>query len=94
MVCESEYDHKGNKKDLNFKILNKKFKDKIIYLVLDKPFNLNNSPWKNQGLQRDYILKKLDDYIFVTSGDLPLLDGNIVKQIVDTRLSSWRKKIS
>jgi len=32
----------------------------------------------------NYVLKKLDDYIFVTSGDLPLLDGNIVKQIVDT----------
>jgi len=30
------------------------------------------------------ILKKLDDYVFVTSGDLPLLDENIVKQIVDT----------
>jgi len=26
-------------------------------------------------------LKKLDDYVFVTSGDLPLLDENIVKQI-------------
>ena len=32
----------------------------------------------------NYVLKKLDDYVFVTSGDLPLLDGNIVKQIVDT----------
>jgi len=32
----------------------------------------------------NYVLKKLDDYIFVTSGDLPLLDENIVKQIVDT----------
>ena len=31
----------------------------------------------------NYVLKTLDDYIFVTSGDLPLLDGNIVKQIVD-----------
>jgi adenosylcobinamide-phosphate guanylyltransferase len=30
------------------------------------------------------ILKNLDDYVFVTSGDLPLLDENIVKQIVDT----------
>ena len=30
------------------------------------------------------ILKDLDDYVFVTSGDLPLLDENIVKQIVDT----------
>ena len=74
VVCESEYDHKGNKKNLNFKILNKKFKDKIIYLVLDKPFNLNNSPWKNQALQRDYILKKLDnvgqeDYIMFSDPD-------------------------
>ena len=30
------------------------------------------------------ILKELDDYVFVTSGDLPLLDENMVKQIVDT----------
>ena len=30
------------------------------------------------------ILKDLDDYVFVTSGDLPLLDENMVKQIVDT----------
>ena len=30
------------------------------------------------------ILKQLDGFVFVTSGDLPLLDGNIVKQIVDT----------
>ena len=29
------------------------------------------------------ILKSLDDYVFVTSGDLPLLDENIIKQIVD-----------
>ena len=31
----------------------------------------------------NYILKKLDDYVFVTSGDLPLLDESIVEQIVD-----------
>jgi adenosylcobinamide-phosphate guanylyltransferase len=31
-----------------------------------------------------YILKKLNDYVFVTSGDLPLLDESIVEQIVDT----------
>ena len=31
----------------------------------------------------NYVLKKLNDYIFVASGDLPLLDENIVKKIVD-----------
>tara|TARA_B100000674_G_C37577395_1_gene794688 strand:+ start:139 stop:723 length:585 start_codon:yes stop_codon:yes gene_type:complete len=30
----------------------------------------------------NHVLKKLNDFVFVTSGDLPLLDGNIVKQIV------------
>ena len=29
------------------------------------------------------ILKGLDDYVFVTSGDLPLLDESMVQQIVD-----------
>ena len=29
------------------------------------------------------ILKGLDDYVFVTSGDLPLLDESMVRQIVD-----------
>jgi len=29
------------------------------------------------------ILKQLDDSVFVTSGDLPLLDGDIVKYIID-----------
>jgi len=30
----------------------------------------------------NYVLKQLDDYVFVASGDLPLLDENIVRQIV------------
>ena len=29
------------------------------------------------------ILKQLDDFVFVTSADLPLLDGEMVKKIVD-----------
>jgi len=30
----------------------------------------------------NHVLKQLDDYVFVASGDLPLLDANIIKQIV------------
>jgi len=29
------------------------------------------------------ILKQLDDFVFVASGDLPLLDGDIIKYIID-----------
>ena len=34
---------------------------------------------ENFVIDLNNILKELDDYVFVTSGDLPLLDGNIVK---------------
>ncbi len=29
------------------------------------------------------ILKQLDDFVLISSGDLPLLDGDIIKQIID-----------
>jgi len=38
---------------------------------------------ENFVLDLNNILKKLDDFVFVTSGDLPLLDKTIVKQIVN-----------
>ena len=60
IICESKYDHKGNKKDLNFKSDNKDFEKKIIYLVKEDPFPKNSSPWEKQALQREYIFKGLD----------------------------------
>ena len=74
VVCESKYDHKGNKKNLNFKLKNNYNKDKIKYLLIDKPFPKNNDPWQNQAIQRDYLLKNLDfldneDYIFFSDPD-------------------------
>jgi len=74
VVCESKFDHKGKKKKLNFRILNKKFKHKVIYLVHDKPFNSNNSAWENQAIQREFILKSLnnidlEDYVMFSDPD-------------------------
>ena len=39
---------------------------------------------ENFATDLNFVLKKLNDHVFVTSGDLPLLDENIVKQIVTT----------
>mgnify|MGYP001181244731 FL=1 len=39
---------------------------------------------ENFVIDLNNILKELDDCVFVTSGDLPLLDETIVKQIVNT----------
>ena len=60
VICESRYDHQGRKKNLNFQLKNQNFKDKIIYLILDKSFPKNNNSWRNQAIQREFILKKLN----------------------------------
>ena len=74
VVCESKYDHRGNNKELNFKLINSKFKKKIIYLVLDRPFKNKNKIWQNQAQQREYILSNLtiaepNDYIMFSDPD-------------------------
>ena len=74
VVCESKYDHRNNKKKLNF---DNKFlrNDKIKYIILDKPFPSNFDIWKNQAIQREFLLNNLkyfcdkDDYIFFSDPD-------------------------
>ena len=74
IVCESKYDHKGNKKKINF-IKDKNFdQDKIKYFVLEKPFPKNTNTWQNQAIQRDYLLSctelaEQEDYIFFSDPD-------------------------
>ena len=75
VICESIYDHNGNKKDLNFKLVNKNFQKKIIYITIEFPFPKNvDSGWKRQQFQRDFILKNLknvdkEDYIMFSDPD-------------------------
>ena len=74
IVCESRYDHKGNKKKLNF-TQDKNFDQaKIKYFILEKPFPKNTNTWQNQAIQRDYLLSctnmaEPDDYIFFSDPD-------------------------
>ena len=74
VVCESRFDHRGNKKELNFKLTNSKYKEKIIYLVLEEPFKKNNDIWQNQAEQREYIINglyhaDLNDYVMFSDPD-------------------------
>ena len=75
VVCESRFDHKGRPKVLNFKMEQfDKFKDKIIYLVLEDQFPDTSYPWITQAYQREYMLENLseanpDDYIFFSDPD-------------------------
>ena len=74
VVCESKFDHRGKKKKLNFIKNNKYDPAKIKYFVLEKPFPNNTSIWKNQAIQREFLLEKLNfaepnDYIFFSDPD-------------------------
>ena len=74
VICESIYDHKGNKKKINFKLKNSKFKKKIIHLIVKDKFPKPQNPWKNQALQREKIFDglkncKKNDYIMFSDPD-------------------------
>jgi len=74
IICEAKYDHKGFEKPKNFFLKDCFDKKKIKYLFLEKPFPKNNDPWKNQAIQREFILENLDtandeDYIFFSDPD-------------------------
>jgi len=73
VVCESIYDHRGKKKKLKFKLLNEKYRSKIIYLVSEEKFK-SKDLWKNQAQQREFIfnglkLAKKEDYIMFSDPD-------------------------
>ncbi len=89
IVCESEYDHRNKKKKLNFET---KFLDnnKVKYFVMKKPFPNEFDIWKNQAIQREFLLNNVksfakdEDYIFFSDPDeIPnpsLLDGFNLKK--------------
>ena len=74
VICESLYDHRGNKKNINFN-KNKDYEsNKIKHFILEEPFPNNNNVWENQALQREYLLINLqnakpEDYIFFSDPD-------------------------
>tara|TARA_B100000965_G_C19437397_1_gene689248 strand:- start:101 stop:913 length:813 start_codon:yes stop_codon:yes gene_type:complete len=75
IVCESNFDHKGNYKGINFKPENyTNFKNKIIHLVIKNQFPDTSDPWKTQAYQREYIFNGLsealpEDYIMFSDPD-------------------------
>ena len=74
VICESKFDHRGNPKNLNF-IKHEEYDfSKIKYFVLEEPFPKHTSPWENQAIQREFLLKctnfaEPDDYIFFSDPD-------------------------
>jgi len=74
VVCESKFDHQGNKKEINFKQDKIYNQNKIKYFVMNEKFPTNTNAWQNQAIQREFLLKSLnfakeEDYIFFSDPD-------------------------
>ena len=84
VICESLYDHRNNKKRVNFDPEKKYINDpQILHIVVEKPFPKNTNAWQNQAIQRDYIIKKLNfaednDFIFFSDPD-EILNPEVLK---------------
>ena len=61
VICESKFDHKNKEKNINFEFKNYYDKKKIRHIVINEKFPDNNV-WKNQALQRDYIINNLSEF--------------------------------
>ena len=74
VIVESKYDHQGNKKKLKFNLDDfSSFKDKIIYLVIDR-FPEKFTSWERENFQRNYLINGLheaddNDYIIISDID-------------------------
>jgi beta-1,4-mannosyl-glycoprotein beta-1,4-N-acetylglucosaminyltransferase len=74
VICESQYDHRGNFKGYLFNQKKfTKFEKKIIYLKIDS-FPQNIGAWERQDFQRDYLENGLlnadkDDLIIYSDAD-------------------------
>ena len=109
VITEATYTHNGERKKLNFNINNfKKFKDKIHYLVIDKPppnlLNLvdNESELKRgeklilNGMARDYFQREnlIKGLNTAEENDIILIsDLDEIPNLSDLNLSKIKNKI-
>ena len=85
VVCESNYDHKGIKKNINFKLKNKNFENKVRHIVIDQNFPNLNDGWKIESYQREKIINGLydakdEDFILYSDSD-EIPNPNLLRNI-------------
>ena len=61
VICESKYDYRGFKKKINFRLINKKFKNRVRHLVLTNKFPDTKNLWKSEEYQREKIFDGIKD---------------------------------
>ena len=74
VVCESKYDHSGNEKNINFKLLNQKYNEKVKHILIDEKFPNPSDGWSSESFQREKIFLGIknaneDDFIMFSDSD-------------------------
>ena len=85
VVCESNYDHKGIKKNINFKLKNKNFENKVRHIIIDQNFPNLNDGWETESYQREKIIDGLydandEDFILYSDSD-EIPNPNLLRNI-------------
>ena len=89
VICESYYDHRGNVKGYLFDIKKfENFKDKIIYLKIEK-FPDDIGIWERQDYQRNYLLRGLkninkNDVVIYSDAD-EIINPKLIEKFVDIK---------
>ena len=91
IVVESNYDHKGVKKRINFKLNNLQLQNKVRHIVIEKNFPDLSNGWAIEAFQREKILNMIkdatpEDYIMYSDSDeipnpIKLKNLNLKKKI-------------
>ena len=74
VVCESIFDHKRKKKEINFNLINQELKNKVKHLIIKEPFPLNLNNWQIEEFQREKLLDAIkgadsEDFIMYSDSD-------------------------
>jgi beta-1,4-mannosyl-glycoprotein beta-1,4-N-acetylglucosaminyltransferase len=85
VICESNYDYRGHKKKINFRLINKKFRNRVRHLILTDKFPDPKNLWKSEEHQREMIFEgikdaKADDFIMYSDSD-EIPNPEIIKKI-------------
>ena len=89
VICESYYDHRGNAKGYLFDIKKfENFKDKIIYLKIEK-FPDDIGIWERQDYQRNYLLRGLkninkNDLVIYSDAD-EIINPKLIAKFADIK---------
>ena len=77
VIVESKYDHQGKKKDINFKLKNSKFRNKVRYIIHDEKNLGSVKGWEAEKLQREKLFSGITDaenddiILFSDSDEIP-----------------------